>query len=91
MKQEPKKIDDDGRVICNMDVEGMRPRSMQWLDKHIHREKSTARPVSQGEQLTRSETWRYAWSAVLSGLLIVLVFSVGWVLFILFCTEVWFS
>ena len=77
--------DDDGRVICNMDVEGMR-----WHAKSIRPKDSNATKVLQGEQMTRSESWRYTWSAVLAGLLIVSVFSVTWVLFILFCTEIWF-
>lgn len=77
--------DDDGRVICNMDVEGTR-----WHDKAIRRRENETRRVAQGNQMTRSEAWRYTWYAVLAGLLIVAVFAVTWVLFILFCTEIWF-
>ncbi len=77
--------DDDGRVICNMDVEGTR-----WHDKSVRRRERAARNMPSGEQMTRSEVWRYAGSAVLAGLLIVMVFSVTSVLFILFCTEIWF-
>ncbi len=77
--------DDDGRVICNMDVEGMR-----WHDKSVRRREQAARKMPSSEQLTGSETWRFTWSAVLAGLLIVSVFSVTWVLFILFCTKIWF-
>jgi len=86
MKPQPKQYDaDDGRVVCNMDVDGMR-----WHDKRIRREKYATRKNAQAEQMTRSETRRYTWYAVLAALLIVLVFSVTWVLFILFCTKVWF-
>ena len=77
--------DDDDRVICDMDVDGMR-----WHDKNIRREKYATRKVTQSEQMTRSEIQRFTWYAVLAGLLIALVFSVTWVLFILFCTKVWF-
>ena len=86
MMNKPKQYDDDNdRVICNMDVDGMR-----WHDKGIRREKYATRKVAQGERMTRSEAWRYSWYAVLAGLLIASVFSVTWVLFILFCTKVWF-
>jgi len=86
MKHQPKQYDDDdGRVICNMDVDGMR-----WNDRSIRREKYATRKDALAEQMTRSEARRYTWYAVLAALLIVLVFSVTWVLFILFCTEVWF-
>jgi hypothetical protein len=87
MMNKPKKHDDDdGRVICNMDVEGMR-----WHGKRIPKEKYPARSRSQAGQMTRLETLRYTWYSVLAGLLIVLVFSVTWVLVILFCIEVWFK
>jgi len=78
--------DDDGRVICNMDVEGMR-----WHDKRVRRESREARRVIQGDQMTKSEARQFTWYAVLAGLLIATVFSVTWVLFILFCTEIWFK
>ncbi|MGV8026317.1 MAG: hypothetical protein AB2L18_07165 [Anaerolineaceae bacterium] len=86
MNHQPKQNDeDDGRVICNMDVDGMR-----WHDKNICREEYATRKVAQDEQMTRSEARRFTWYAVLAGLLIASVFSVIWILFILFCTRVWF-
>lgn len=86
MKSQTKQFeDDDGRVICNMDLEGMR-----WHDKKVRRKEYSTLPVSHGEQMTRSEARRFTWYAVLAGLLIASVFSVTWVLFILFCTKVWF-
>ena len=86
MIRNPKKHDDDdGRVICNMNVEGM-----PWHDKRVIKGKSATQPGSQAQQMTRLETLRYAWYSILAGLLIVLVFSAIWVLFVLFCTEVWF-
>ena len=86
MKHQPKQFDDDdGRVICNMEVEGMR-----WHDKSIRREKFATRKDAQGGQMTRSESRIYTWYALLAALLIVSVFSVTWVLFILFCTKIWF-
>jgi len=85
MKNQPKKYDDDdGRVICNMDVEGMR-----WYDQRVQREKRAAQATPHGEQMTRREALRYTWYSVLAGLFIVLVFSATWVVLILFLTEVW--
>ena len=87
MANKPRQFDDDdGRVICNMDVEGMR-----WHDKRVRRESREARRVIQGDQMTKSEARQFTWYAVLAGLLIATVFSVTWVLFILFCTEIWFK
>ena len=86
MIQKPKKHDDDdGRVICNMDVEGM-----PWHGKRVQKERRAVQQVSKTQQMTRSEVLRYTWYSILSGLLIVLVFSLTLILFTLFCTEVWF-
>lgn len=90
MKNESQKYeDDDGRVICNMDVPGMR-----WHDRPLRRGLfSRQEPVRQsprGDALTDSEARRYTWYAVLAGLLIVAIFSAVWVLFVLFCTKIWF-
>jgi len=89
MRQQPKQYDDDdGRVICNMDVPGMR-----WHDRSVRRERFARRfaPASQGDQMTRSEARRFTWYAMLSGVLIASVFAATWLLFILFCTQVWFK
>ena len=86
MNPQPKKYDDDdGRVICNMDVDGMR-----WHDKAARRKKTAPRLVAQFEQMTKSEARQFTWYAIRAGLLVASVFSVVWVLFILFCTQVWF-
>jgi hypothetical protein len=76
--------EDDGRVICDMDVEGMR-----WFNENARRAEQTGRKMSPGNQMTRSETLRYTWYSVLAGLSIAAVFSVTWILFILFCTQIW--
>jgi hypothetical protein len=91
MGKEPKKFDDDdGRVICNMDVEGM-----PWHDRQVRREKRAERradkraSVTQGVQLTKSEARRFTWYAMLAGLTIALVFSAVLILFTLFSTQIW--
>lgn len=82
--------DDDGRVIVNMDVEGMRLH-----DRRVRREKRAetseggTRPEKRKTELTRSEARRYTWYAVLAGLTIVLVYAVAWILFTLFLTKIW--
>jgi len=87
MARKPKQYeDDDGRVICNMDVDGMR-----WHDRRVRREERRARQIPQGDQLTKAEARRYTWYSLLAGLLIVAVFSVTWILFVLFCTQIWFK
>ena len=84
--------DDDGRVICNMDVEGMR-----WHSKHMKHplfpstEPSSSSSNYGGDQLSNREARRYTWNAVLAGLLIAAVFSTAWVLFVLFCVKIWFA
>jgi hypothetical protein len=78
-------FDDDGRVIVNMDVEGM-PRH----DKQVRLEKTRARKYSQGPQGTKPENRLYTWYSMLYGLLIAAVFSITWILFTLFCTQIWF-
>lgn len=77
--------DDDGRVICNMNVEGTR-----WHDKTVRQREREKRRIPQGEQMTQSEARRFTWYAILSGLMIAAAFSLIWVLFILFCTKIWF-
>lgn len=80
--------DDDGRVICNMDVEGKR-----WHDRCVHFESNQVPKdfhSTQNDLLTKSEARHYTLSAILAGLVVVLAFSVTWVLFVLFLTQVVF-
>lgn len=76
--------DDDGRVICNMDVEGM-----PWYNRRSRLQPQTEGQTPRGEPLTRSETQRFIWNAVLAGLLIVGVMAASWVLIVLFLIHVW--
>ncbi len=77
--------DDDGRVICNMDVEGT-----PWHDRRVAREQKVASRPNYAPAITRSESRRYTWYSLLAGLTVASVFSITWVLFILFCTQIWF-
>lgn len=86
MRNQPKQFeDDDGRVICDMDIDGM-----PWHDRRVRREKREAPRSQHPEQLTRAETRAYTGSALLAALFIWAVFAVAWVLFILFLTKIWF-
>ena len=88
MNRKPKQFDDDdGRVICNMDVEGMR-----WHDKRVRREKRALRLTTSNDayQMSAAETRSFTYSALLAGLSMVLVFAAVWGLFLLFCTQIWF-
>lgn len=90
-KEQRKYDDDDGRVIADMNVEGM-----PWHDRSVRREKRAERraerseSVRQGVRLTRSEARRYTFYAVLAGLTVALIFSAVWILLTLFMTQVWF-
>jgi hypothetical protein len=84
-------IDDDDRIICRMDVEGMPQRGIAWNLMHpLGKKPAAVWPVSRPDQLTRSEARKYIRYSVLAGLSIVLVYSVALVLFILFCNTIWF-
>jgi len=61
--------DDDGRVICSMDVDGM-----PWHDKRIRREKKEQkRAIAAGqtdrEQMTKAEARQFTFHAILAGML----------------------
>lgn len=88
MARKPKQYeDDDGRTIVDMDIEGMK-----WHDRRVRRDKREEKSSANKHkyQMTKSEALRYTFYAVLAGLLIVLVFSVVWILFTLFATQILF-
>jgi hypothetical protein len=86
MKNQPKQYDDDdGRVICDMDVDGM-----PWHDRRVQREQREAPKVQHPDQMTAAETRAYTGSALLAALVIWAVFAAAWALLILFCTQIWF-
>ena len=85
MKHKSFQYDDDDTVVCNMNVDGT-----PWHNKNFPQERALAHKSVQNQQMTRAESWRYVWYSVLAVLLVGSVFSVTWVLFILFCTKIWF-
>jgi len=77
--------DDDGRVICSMDVDGMPHRFRRPSDPIQAR-----KDIPGNEQLTKSEAKRFTAYALLAVLLIGTVFSATWILFTLFLTKILF-
>jgi len=81
--------DDDGRTIVDMNVEGM-----PWYDRRHNfgrmpeRETSQASPFGTG--LTDREVRLYTWGARQAGLLLASVFSLTWLVLVLFLTKVLF-
>jgi hypothetical protein len=87
MKKEMRQYDDDdGRVICSMDVDGM-PRRAGLPQRTID---SAVETPNTGDPLTRSEARRFTASALMAVLLIGTVFSATWILFTLFLTQIMF-
>ena len=81
MAKRRKYDDDDGRVIANMNVDGM----PWYVDAAKKKEAS-----SQELDLTKEESKAVLWGTVKAGLLIASVFVVAALIFILFCIHVWF-
>ena len=78
--------DDDGRVICSMDVEGMRTRTDQASRQKTF--PSGSSPTA--EPLTRSQARHFITHALLAVIVLGTVFSVIWIVFTLFLTKVLF-
>ena len=97
-KKRKEKFVDDGRVIANMNVDGM-----PWVNSSAAyrkpAEKNDEAPQSDDEKrpspqeldqpLTKKETRGLILNSVLASLLIAGVFIAGAALFILFCCHVW--
>lgn len=77
--------DDDGRVICEMDLDGMPYQARRNRGR-------SEEPVNSasGGGMTRSEARRFTANALLAVLLIGTVFSATWILLTLFLTKVLF-
>ena len=91
MARRPKEYDDDdGRTIADMNVEGM-----PWYQenrKRMRRAEARAElqeKIDRGEALTRRETLRYTFYAVLAGLTVVGVIGGGVTLFVFILWLLW--
>ena len=77
--------DDDGRVIANMNVDGM-----PWYQRSERFERNKREQASDFSDLTKEETREIVKGAMKASLLIAGVFILAMLLFILFCLYVWF-
>jgi hypothetical protein len=91
MARGPKRYDDDdGRTIADMNVEGM-----PWYQaEHKKQSRAQARAelrdkIDRGEALTRRETLRYTFYAVLAGLAVVGFIGGGVTLFVFILWLLW--
>ena len=81
--------DDDGRVIANMNVDGM-PWSMSDVLSRRRKSDEKLRSSEDFSDLSAKETREIVKGAVKAGLVIAGAFLVAAPLFILFCVHVWF-
>ena len=78
--------DDDGRVIANMNVDGM-PWSMSDV---LSRRKKSDEKLQSSSDFSDVDTREIIKGTVKAGLVIAGVFLAGAALFILFCPYIWF-
>lgn len=75
MKKKSKQaLEDDGRVIANMNVPGM-----PWYDESASRRGDTKKDL----ELSRSETWAVIGGALKAGAIITLFFAVVFILVVI--------
>jgi len=89
-KKKKKKDDfiDDGRVIANMNIDGM-PRSI--IRRTAFDEFGKVKEEKEQSRLTKEERRRVILSVILSHIFFMIMVFGGLALFILFCTKVWFK
>ena len=75
--------DDDGRVIANMNIDGM----PWYMDAE---RKAKRKSESNFDDLSKKETRALVFGVMKAGLLIAGAFLVAALIFILFCIFVWF-
>lgn len=89
MKKEKKfkkiNVEDDNRVIANMNIDGMEMYNKGMTGEPLYNESNE--PI---EELDKKELRRITLSATLGGLLVGLVFLTAIFLFIMFCVYIWF-
>ncbi len=104
MREKKKKDDfeDDGRVIADMNLEGMPWNNPKPYRLGFGRKPGGNMPGARQDEdntntqpeippLTKKETRRIAANAMLAGLGVAMVFVIAAALFILFCVHVWFA
>ncbi len=84
MKKRKTYDDDDGRTIANMNVDGM-----PWYAKRPAPQENGDAPTAIDSN--SSGNLAVIWGVLKAALLITAVFALGYLLFILFCTLIWFK
>ena len=81
-------FEDDGRVIANMNVDGM-----PWHDPVSVKKNPVEAEQSKEElgKLSKKETFHLILGVLGAALAVAAVFAIGFLLFILFCEYVWFK
>jgi hypothetical protein len=87
MDDNEKENRDDGRVVANMNVEGMPWYSGSSENKEV---KGGSESQRRPEPLSRRETLQIMLAAMKWALIAALALSAVLVLFTLFCTQIWF-
>ena len=100
-KKDKKYDDDDGRVIANMNVDGMPWNNGydRWFGgiykkkyrRNIEEQQSQNVDDIEALNVTKKETRVLMFNALVATLLIGLVFALAAFLFIIFCLNVWFK
>ena len=88
MTEKDKEFEDDGRTICNMDVDGM-PQPMFHVTKEKIKRNKEQNCYPEEEPMTGSEYRRYTWYAIMAGLTVVGVIGGGSILFIFILWLLW--
>ena len=81
-------FEDDGSVIANMNVDGM-----PWYDGVSEKKTSEEAEASKEElrKLSKKETFYLVMGVLGAALAVAAVFAIGFLLFILFCENIWFK
>ncbi len=82
MRKRKQYDDDDGKVIANMNVDGM----PWYLDKLHEKEKDSK---AEAYQMSKKESRAYLWGVLSASLLVTAVFGLVFAAIILFLLSVW--
>ncbi len=83
MKKDEEELKDDGRVIANMNVDGM-----PWYSGDAPKQNGEAEDL---RKLSKKETLWLILGVTGAALLVAAVFALGFFFFILFADKVWFG
>ncbi len=86
MKKRKKTYDDDGRVIANMNVDGM-----PWYTDRSKEKSADTNNNNEEISLTKAEQRAMMRGVVLASLLVAGAFVLVGLAFVLFCVFVWFK